>query len=116
MQKNGPQKSRLISTNFDAGSSNLASERRETAGNPIFQFFSHFFAKTPEEEQKEPPASESIGRWSAAAASSLRRSTLRRLFCLGPYFSLFGVLILYFLHNFTKKHTKNQVPGRFPPF
>ena len=50
MQNKGPKKklpnftsNRFIPTNFDAGSSNLASERLETAGNPIFhQFFSEF--------------------------------------------------------------------------
>ena len=54
MQSKGPKSNfsefvsnRLISTNFDSGSSNLASERRETAGNPIFHNFSQisqFFA------------------------------------------------------------------------
>ena len=39
MENKGPKTSRLILTNFDAGSSNLASERRETAGNPIFRKF-----------------------------------------------------------------------------
>ena len=34
--KVSPKRYRFISTNFDAGSSNPASGRRETAGNPIF--------------------------------------------------------------------------------
>ena len=39
LQNKGPPPNRLTSTNFDAGSSNLASERRETAGNLIFRKF-----------------------------------------------------------------------------
>ena len=45
IEKRASVSDRLISTNFDAGSSNLASERRETAGDPIFQKILKTYAK-----------------------------------------------------------------------